>query len=119
MTALATERTFTTTDATVTTAFIYTLVDNSAISLKSRISAMQSDGSNRKVFEVNVYVFRDGAGATIQGVAFDSFVPFGTAGFAAVVVTFDVSGNDVRLRVTGIAATTINWRTYTEPVETT
>ena len=117
MASLGSERTLSTTDATVTTAWIYTLADNTAISLVARVQAMQSDGSNRKSFMMGIQVYRDGAGALVQGVVFDFYVPYGTAGFVTAVATIDTNANDVRLRVTGIAATNINWRVYVEPVE--
>lgn len=103
-----------TADATVTTVWAYTLVDNSAVKVKANLVAMQDTAANRKVFEINILVYRDGGGATVEGVVFDSFVPYGSAGFALATATLDVSGNDVRLRVTGIAATNIVWTAQME-----
>lgn len=105
-------RRITTAGAAATTAWNYTLADNSSVFVTAVVNAMQSDGSNRKYFEMSIGVFRDGGIATVQGVVFDRFVPYGSVAFAAALATMDVDGvNDVRVRVTGIAVTDIVWTT--------
>jgi len=96
-----------TTDATETTLFNKTLQDNSAYWIESKVVAMITDGSGRSVYKIGGFFFRDGSSATQQG----STVQLITAieGSLNGTVTYDVSSNDVRLRVAGVAATNISW----------
>jgi hypothetical protein len=61
-----------------------------------------------------VTVYRSGGGATIQGVV--ETLGTDVANGITPTVTLDVSGNDVRVRVTGEAAKTIAWRVFAEKV---
>lgn len=98
----------TTTDATVTTLWSLGLSDETKYKIKAEVSAQQLDGSNRADYERAVTVYRDGGGvATIQGSVADLYT---SESNAALDCTFDTSTNQVRLRVTGIAATTFKWR---------
>jgi len=100
-----------TTDATPTTVYTETLVDNSAMLITARVVAMEGDGSDRATWIVNALVYRDGGGATIEG-AVDAQLSRLSAGATAGswACTIGVSSNDVQVQVTGEAATTIRWR---------
>ena len=98
-----------TTDATVTTLKSLTLDEDSAYWLKVPIVAISSDGSERLVAELSAVVYRDGAaGATIQGSVTSTLF---NASNGSLNASIDVSGNDARVRVTGVAATTYEWAT--------
>lgn len=98
-----------TTNATATQAISLALPDESAFRVEARIIAKSSDTSERAMYHKAAVVYRDGGGsATIQGsvqdVTTDVEVTAGMNG------TITVNGNSVRVTVTGIAATTIDWK---------
>lgn len=69
-------------------------------------------GTNSVDYIVTRGVKRSGAGgATLVGAA-DIITLFEDAGLAAATVSFAVSGNDILLQVTGIAATTVEWTAF-------
>lgn len=70
------------------------------------VVAVKSDGSERAVYRKSGLFYRSGAGAVAQGA---TDVALEIESDATWDCFFDVSGNDIRFRVTGIAATTINW----------
>ena len=93
-------------DATPTILFKRTIEDKSAYWIEGYILAQKSDATDRAAYLRRVLVFRNGGAATIQGAVsavetIESDVTWDA--------TFDVLGNDVRLKVTGKAGTTINW----------
>ncbi len=100
-----------TTDATETTAWSKTLADNSAYWIESKVVAMITDGSGRSVYKIGGLFYRDGGSATQQG----STVEMITAieGSLNGTVTYDVTSNDVRLRIAGVGATNISWNNET------
>lgn len=87
--------------------------DNSAVKIRSHVVGVQSDGSNRAGYERVALVYRDGAGATIQGTVAAPFTEESAAGWDSTIV---VSSNVFTPQVTGAAATTINWRGVLEAV---
>ena len=96
-----------TTDATVTTAATFTLAATSKVyHIKAIIVGRTTSDANRASYELDATVYRAGAGALIQGAITSVHTVESDAAWDA---TFDVSGNDLRVRVTGVAATTINW----------
>jgi len=95
-----------TTDDVETTLWSKTLDDNKAYLLEVRIAARQADGANRAAYIRRVLVYRAGGDATIQGSVLDELTVESDSSWNA---TIDTSGNDVRVRVTGAASTTINW----------
>ena len=98
-----------TTDATATQAISLALPDESLFRVEARIVAKSSDTSERAMYHRTALVYRDAAGsATIQGsvVATSADVEV-TAGMEG---TITVNGNSVRVTVTGVAATTIDWK---------
>jgi hypothetical protein len=96
-----------TTDANTATLGSVTLTDGRAYHINVRAVGRKSDGSDRAFYWRAVLAFRQGGGATIQA---------GTVVSLATVesnsnwdCTIDANGNDVRVRVTGVAGTTIYW----------
>jgi hypothetical protein len=95
-----------TTDATVTTLASITLSDGRAYHITVRVVGRKSDGTDRAFYWRAVLAYRQGGGATLQG---------SVVSLAAIEsdtnwdCTIDASGNDIRVRVTGVASTTIYW----------
>jgi hypothetical protein len=104
-----------TTDATQTTAASFTVADKSVVTLIVTISAMQSDYSKGAGYQRRATYRRDGALSligTVQTLGTDAEE---SAGWD---VTLDLSGSAVRARVTGAAATTVNWTAAMRPEAT-
>lgn len=86
----------------------FTLPDNSAATLEAEVLAMESDGSDRNLYHDKGLFYRDGGGATQQGSTANLITPIESdANWAA---DLDADTNDIRVLITGEAATTINWR---------
>lgn len=96
-----------TTDATQTTCGSYTVPSNSAVTAKLLVTALKSDFSASCGWEILVTVRNSGGTLTIEGGGAIIIGP--TDGATTWAVTVDVSGTSLRLRVTGAAATTIDW----------
>lgn len=102
----------TTTDETESTLFTITLTSGQAISIRADIVCATSDG-------VTAAVMGKCCGARYQTAGATSLIPAGSLTTvssgqdrktdALIDAHFNVSTNDVRLRITGLAATTINW----------
>ncbi len=95
-----------TTDATVTTLLAHTIRDNTSLFIEAHILAKETDGSDRNAYIRRILVYRDGGAAVIQGAVEATLTQESDADWDC---TIDVDTNDVRLRVTGEAATTIHW----------
>lgn len=102
--------------ATVTTGnaipqvvFSYATIANTMQLLEIKIISFLSDFSAGAVYEKIVGVRNAGAGAVIIGAVQDVFPPQIDAALAATVLAVGVSGNDVTVTVTGLAATNITW----------
>ncbi len=101
-------KTVQTTTATVTTIDSFTLSDNTTYNVEAWITGDVSSGANSAGYIVMATVKRTGGGAaTLVGTANQIHVREDDAAWDA---TIDVTGNDCRVRVTGVAATTINWK---------
>jgi hypothetical protein len=98
----------TTTDATGTNTAFFTIPDLSAIRYKSSVICKSSTGADRAAYEKEMLAFRNGGGATIQGSVVTYMQVESNAAWDADV---QVTGNFVTSRITGAAATTINWLT--------
>lgn len=96
-----------TTDATPTTLFSFTLGEDEAITVDAKIMGAVSDYSAGIGGTLYGVARKDGAAAAVRIGAQANFSE-DVAGDPSYDVT--VSGNDVRITVTGVAATTINWR---------
>jgi len=102
--------TFATANSTTATALSFTIADESAYGIEVRATAKQDDSSERAMYKVAALVYRDGGGATLQGTVQSLMTPIESAGATGWDCTVDVSGNTVRVRVTGAASNTVNWK---------
>lgn len=108
--------TVSTTDATVTTCGSYTLPDETIIIVRAYVVGRTTAGVAANYIRAAGAQREAAAGAALVG-AVDVTGWFHTgedAGAALWDCTLDVSGNDIRCRVTGAAATTIAWRALLE-----
>jgi len=96
-----------TTDATVTTLQIFPLEDETTCNISATVIGVEAGGGNRASYEIAGTFYRNGGSATQQGSTTVLHSAESAAGWNA---TFDVNSNDVRIRVTGIAATDIRWQ---------
>lgn len=96
-----------TADAAQTTAFTLTLADNTVYGFEANVVARDTAGVERGLFKRLARVHRQGGGGatlgTVQTIGADDKTN------AGLDVTLTVSGNDLRVSVTGLAATTIVW----------
>jgi hypothetical protein len=102
-----------TTDATVTTCGTYTVPTNSACQVEARVIGRTAGavvGTFRNI--LNAQRAAGGAGA----VGAEGVILVERDGGVLWTVALDVSGNDVRVRVTGAAATTIEWCAFLDVV---
>ena len=100
-----------TADATVSTLAIKALTAGQTITWEAWVSA-KGTGVNAG-YGIVVTAYHDGANAVIIG----AVTALHTAEQnAAMACTFDVSAASVRLRVTGIAATAINWLSFSKQI---
>jgi len=96
-----------TTDATVTTLASWSLLDETSYVIEATVSGKKSDTSQRAEYKIIGLFYRDGAGnATQQGA---TTVLSSIESDAAWDCVFDVSSTLARIRVTGAAATTVDW----------
>ena len=99
-----------TTDATETTFYSETIEDNSVEHVTVTCNGVKSDKSKRETLVEQAVIYRAGGSATVEGsvvVTFDQ----STAGYD---MDIDVSGNDWRVRVTGAALETVDWKCMIE-----
>lgn len=103
-----TEATGTTTNATQTTIqTISSIPTNSTTFVEVYVKAYQSSATNWGVWKRTLAITRVAGAPTIQFT--NSDMDRSSSGLNANSLTFTVSGNDILVRVTGIAATTITW----------
>lgn len=97
-----------TVDATQKTLATVALADDSTYWATLRVTARDTGGTKRAVYEKTVMAYRQSAGvATLGGAGVQSnFTDETTAAWDA---TFTVSSNNLLVSVTGEASTTINW----------
>lgn len=96
-----------TTDATQTTIDTITLLDENTYHVEAEVIGVQSTGANRASYKIAGTVYRTAAGsATLQG---SVTVLHSAESVAGLDATLTVSGNDVRVSITGIAASTYEW----------
>lgn len=93
-----------TTDATTTTLKSYTTTTDKGHALDLIVSATQSDRSTQVVFKILASVTNAGGTCTVRDVVITPTDPASTW-----TATVDVSGTDIRVRVTGAGGTTIDW----------
>ena len=96
----------TTTDATVTTCGVVTLDASTVYRIQATVIGRETDDTNRALYHLEGLFYRAAGGAVQEGSTTSITTIESDSNWACV---FDLSGNDVRVRVTGVAATTINW----------
>lgn len=96
-----------TTDATTATAVSRTIADNTSESLIIHVSTKRTSSSEAAAYQIHASVHRAGGGAVLNGQTPVSTIE--SAGAAANTCVVDVSGNDLRVRVTGQAGQTWEW----------
>lgn len=99
-----------TTDATQTTCGTYTIALATVVNITAFIEAYSAAAGDAKVFQLVGGIERIAGGAVVLGSILNLIAAQGTAGATTWAATMDVSGNDVRVRVTGALATSISWR---------
>lgn len=96
-----------TTDDTQTTLDAITLLDDNIYHIEAWVVGVKSDGSQKASYSLTGTFFRTNGGATTkQGTATILHAEETNNDWK---VQFTVSGNDLRISVTGIASTTIDW----------
>lgn len=95
-----------TVDATITTLYPLTVGINEVISMFAIVTGAKADYSASIFGTANGAARNVGAGAVLVGVP---LTPQDNDSGGAPLIIIDVSGNDLRLRVQGEAATTYNW----------
>lgn len=93
-----------TTDATTTTLATIATTTDKGHALDLLVSATQSDRSAQVVFKILASVTNAAGTCTVRDVVITPTDPASTW-----VATVDVSGTDIRVRVTGAGGTTIDW----------
>jgi hypothetical protein len=106
-----------TTDATVTSAFTWTITDEAVTVVTVEACAVQNTGSTTASYVRRVRIKRDGGTVTVGTV--ESTFTDEEAGFATCDITIDNSGSTGRVRVTGVLATTIDWGVVVTRLEVT
>lgn len=103
----------TTVGAVTAVAYATTLADNTTYQFDARVVARRTDVSgDTGMFQLMVRVKRQGGGAaTLVGHQLQKVALRDDAGME---IDWDVSGNQVQLKVTGVAAKTIDWQPQIE-----
>ncbi len=94
-----------TANADVTTLDSFTLEDENVYQLSAMVIGNEDNG-DKAGYEIKATVYRDGGGATLLGTVTSAHTQEDDAAWDC---TFTVDTNDVRISVTGAAATTIDW----------
>lgn len=96
-----------TTDATTSTLWSWTLANDEGMTIEADVTAFSLSMDKGTSVKLKGQYYKDGAAApTLVGSVTTIHSVETDAGFA---VALDVSGDDVRVRVTGLAGTTIKW----------
>jgi hypothetical protein len=104
-----------TTDATQTTAATFPTRTNKAYGVIAKITATETADFDEQAFYVRSALFKNDGGTLALVGSITSLVTIeSTAGWD---VTLDASGTDIRVRVTGAAATVISWNIQLEVIE--
>lgn len=96
-----------TADATSTVIWSFTMPDNSAMFVDAKVTAMQSDGSDRGIYHLGACFYRDGGNATQQGSTVNYLGTDIESDATVGGVSFTLSTNDVRVSWSGKASE--NW----------
>ncbi len=108
-------KTVQTTDDTATVIDSFTLDDEETYMVQINVVGTKSDGSERCGVIKQAVLYRDGGGvATLQGNVSITLEEYSDSNWD---VDITVSSNDVQASVTGLAATTINWKCSMQFIE--
>lgn len=105
---------FTTTGATQSTLLAMTLSTGTTYSYMGRVTARGVNGADRALFIIKALVYRESGGAVIEGTTPYQIEKVQSSGAGTWDATIDANGNDIRVRITGAASTTINWKVILE-----
>ncbi len=100
------ENTLTTADATPTTILSEAIVAGEVATFRVIVDARYNDGSQHASFVRTIRVNREGGGAVL-GIENADYTDDSSA---ALLAGFNVSGNNLIVEVTGVAATNITWK---------
>jgi hypothetical protein len=100
-----------TTDATVTNIFTTTIPSDSVLRITAMVLAHQTSDGDTATLSRSA-TFKSNSGTVAQVGTTSDLGVHADAGGSTWAVTIDVSSNTVRVRVTGQAATTIDWKAY-------
>lgn len=103
-----------TTDATATVVDSFTLDDDETYMVQINVVGTKADGSDRCGAIKQAILYRNGGGATIQGVVSVTLEEYSDSNWD---IDITASGNDVRASVTGLAVTTVNWKCSMQFIE--
>jgi hypothetical protein len=99
-----------TTDAVQVSAFTFAVADDTVVSITAKVTALQSGQGTGKSFWLFGSARKAGAAAAVLlGAALAIVTAQGDAGAVLWDAVIDLSSPNLRIRVTGVAATTINW----------
>jgi hypothetical protein len=102
----------TTTNATATSIANIPLIDATINLIQVVVLGVKTDGTDRATYNLSATYYRTAAGTPTQvGATYNSDQQESNAAWNAA---FAVSGNTVQVKVTGVAATTINWGCTTQ-----
>ncbi len=104
-----------TTDATVTSVFTWSIVDEAVTFPVASVTACRSTGADTAVYVRRTDIKRDGGTVTVGSIE-DNFTRESVAGWDC---TIDNSTSTGRVRVTGASSTTIDWGCNMHREETT
>lgn len=94
-----------TTDATTTTLKSYTTTTDKGVALDLVVNATQSDRSTSVTWKILASITNAAGTVTIR----NQLITADDGGASTWTAVLDVSGTDIRVRVTGAGATTIDW----------
>jgi hypothetical protein len=99
-----------TTNNTISTIHTFTCVTSGAKSYKVRVVGTKDDNTKAYLSEMFGLYLYDGATVTLVG----TLDKVEKTNFSTATSTISISGTQIRVRVTGETATTINWQVYVE-----
>jgi hypothetical protein len=104
-----------TTDATQTTAATFSTKTNKAYGVVAKVTATETVDFDEQAFYIRTALFKnDGGTLALVGSVGTPTTIESTSGWD---VTLDASGTDIRVRVTGAAATVMTWKVELEVSE--
>jgi len=107
------DSTLTTTDATATNIYSFTLDDDSAYIVETQVIGFEAGGAEVASYYLRGVFYRTGAGNATQEGSTDSVATDIESDGAWACVLQVSGGTAVRVRVTGDAANTVYWRAIT------